>query len=152
MKKSLQDLQTFVKKNSNIFRKDGDFSSPEYKKSVKEYKSLLNTSAEKILTYLEKKEKDFEKDSKRKEDPGNQKWEQLRIRTALHSFDTILELRGNVRMSVKEEDQSAMAEGFKNVLLSNQSKRTYEVESEAVKAERKLAEKTAQAGNAQPSL
>lgn len=94
----------------------------------------LENSIGKIAAYLDKKQTDFARDKQRRDDPGNQKWEQRRIRSALHGFDTLRTLQGSRRQSEASRQRDEKVEVYKTTLLSEPSKRIFENENSAKEA------------------
>ncbi len=62
---------------------------------------------------------------KEEDDPGKQKWEQLRIRNALHSFDSLRAMQGNSKQTEASELRDLKVEGYKGSLLSESSARIF---------------------------
>ena len=96
MKKSVKNLNKWQRENKRQFR---DPKSAEYKNARRKYLRRLENSVGKVSEYLDKNQTDFNKNGERRDDPRNQKWEQRRIRSALHSFDTLRTLQGSRRQS-----------------------------------------------------
>ena len=89
MKSGVKDFKRWLQENRQTLGPNADKNSKQYKDAVKEYKQRLEDTAGKIEAYLDKKGRDFERNPNRRDDPGNQKWEQLRIRSALHGYDSL---------------------------------------------------------------
>ena len=127
--KQIRNLNKWLQSNREIFHKAVNTQSPEYKKAVKEYRHRLEVSMNRVSDYLDKKNRDFERNGNRRDDPDNQKWEQRRIRTALHSFDTLKMLQGNKKQSEAQAQRNEKLEGYKDTLLSLPSRAIFDADN-----------------------
>ena len=133
LKEGVSKVNKWIKNDSELLKPGANRNSSSFQEDAKLYDKLLDASMHLSVKYLEKKQRDFDKNGERKEDPARQKWEQKRIRTVLHSFDRLFELKGSENLSERETERKNKVEGFKQNLLSEKSKEIFNKENQPKK-------------------
>ena len=134
LKAGVARINKWVKNESELLKPGVNRNSARFMEDAKLYDKLLDASMHLSVKYLEKKQRDFDKNGERKEDPARQQWEQKRIRTVLHSFDKLFELKGSENLTEREKERKNKVEEFKQNLLSEKSKAIFNKENQPKKS------------------
>ena len=130
MKNSIKAVKNWLK---TYQEKKGKFD-PERDMDVApmEFKIKVDKAMKAVKKYLDHKQKDVEDDLKKKinrvEDKGRQKYEQPRIRAALHAYDELMKLAEIGGNNMQDLNRDQAVKQHKENLLSKESKKLFDKE------------------------
>ena len=137
LRRHMEELDRWASSFKKFFADESKVNTKEYDQMKKLFSVKVNIIMNDVRSYLNKKEqdraKDFDKGIDRVTLNNKKKYEQPRIRTALHVYETLQAMSKMNPTLLISANRDAEVEQHKNTLLSEESQRLYEQEKQPAK-------------------